>query len=734
MMQPTIPSEFFVAGAWLWESFGKEFIESSYIKAKNAAYKQWQKVEWTIAARRYRERIYELHSTMRMLGNPAPVSVEGLFTQVYLHDKPLAYRRFDIERLKREQKLDAVSSKAGVSTDALDVITISDKLFVLGKPGAGKTTLSKYLTLLSAKGKIDKVPIYISLHDWAQSGFKLFRYIEKQFDICDFPDAEIFIEKALLEKGRSIILFDGLDEISEQDNVRQKKIQEIEDFTNKYWKNKFLITCRVSATDYSFEKFSYVEIADFSPSQIKIYVEKWFANHPQKGDLFLDELGKEENYGLQELARTPILLNLLCLSFDETLYFPSRLVDLYQEAIDALLKKWDSSRNIKRDDIYRTLSVTRKQQLLARIAAEFFEKKEFFFSENHLIRLIEEYLKTFPGFEGDIDGGSILKAIEGQHGLLVERAHRIHSFSHLTLQEYFVAKYIIENGSDRTIQKLINHITDRHWHEVFIMVTSLLPHADIFFETANSVLQDIRGYSFPIKLSRMLRSLRDYSSNQRLNVLYITLAYKLNIRSELSSLQKLGSELVSRIGNPANLKSVRKNTIEITKILSALKTSIDERGISYACLEALDSINHPFSHFINTKVVPSSKYSFEKTISITDDIDMKIRGHLNKIQKQVQDLNSALDDDKLNNNSRQKKLNKIVLDITKTIKDTYSLLDKVDGAMGFAFTEKAMDWTFDANEINELLDYIYTQKLLLECLKVASVSNRQKILHEMFLQ
>ena len=745
LMQPNIPPEFVAAGAWLWDSFGKELIESSISTAKNVAAKQWQKVEWALAAKRYRHRVYELYSTMRMLGNPVPVSVEGIFTELYLHDKPQAFQRFDIERLRIERKQEIIFTKAGFRTDAIKTIKENDRLFILGKPGAGKTTLLKYVTLMAARGGINWVPVFVSLHDWAQSGFSLIRYMEKQFEICEFPDAEIFIEEVLLKKGRAIILFDGLDEVNEEDAQRQKITRVIEDFSNQYWNNKYLITCRVSATDYSFEKFSYVEIADFSPQQVEIYARKWFTNQSQKGDLFLDELTKEENHGLRELAQTPILLNLLCLNFDETLYFPGRLVDLYQEAIDALLKKWDSSRNIKRDEIYRTISVTRKQQLLARIAAEFFDRKEILFAEKDLIKIIDEYLKTLPGFQGDIDGEAILKAIEAQHGLLVERAYRIHSFSHLTFQEYFVARYIIENGSDKILLRLMGHLSDKYWYEVFLMVVSLLPHADNFFEKMDSTLQDIQGYSLPIRLSRMLREVQSFSPTQRLIFLYISLAFKLNIRKEVVSMQELVNNF-SLDGKFDKLPSVEKKASQIAKVILDLRSDIDGRDVPYSCLEALDSIRLPLSHFANTRIIPSGKNRIEKMISVIDDINIKIRAHINKAQKITQDLISVVneirkaDDEEDKEKSEKKKidnymkLKKLRLDISKTIENILRLLNKIDEIIEISFSKDGADWALTQDEIGEFLNYLYVQKLLLECLRVASVSNRKKIIEKMFLQ
>ncbi len=63
---------------------------------------------------------------------------------------------------------------------------------------------------------------------------------------------------------------------------------------------------------------------------------------------------------------------------------------------------------------------------------------------------LDAYLKGVPGLE-EPDGEVVLKAMEAQHGIFVERARRIHSFSHLTLQEYFAARYIVDNEQRGTM-------------------------------------------------------------------------------------------------------------------------------------------------------------------------------------------------------------------------------------------------------------------------------------------
>jgi hypothetical protein len=74
--------------------------------------------------------------------------------------------------------------------------------------------------------------------------------------------------------------------------------------------------------------------------------------------------------------------------------------------------------------------------------------------------------------EKSIDGAAVLRSIEVQHGILVERAEGIYSFSHLTLQEYLTAQYIDDH---RQIESLVaEHLTDGRWREIFILVAGLM--------------------------------------------------------------------------------------------------------------------------------------------------------------------------------------------------------------------------------------------------------------------
>ncbi|MCB9422259.1 MAG: hypothetical protein H6667_20820 [Ardenticatenaceae bacterium] len=98
-----------------------------------------------------------------------------------------------------------------------------------------------------------------------------------------------------------------------------------------------------------------------------------------------------------------------------------------------------------------------------------------------MARLIEEYLQGVPGLE-EPDGELALKAMEAQHGIFVERARQIHSFSHLTLQEYFAALYVVENENRGSVERLMLFVADDRWRELFLLTAGMLADATEFFE------------------------------------------------------------------------------------------------------------------------------------------------------------------------------------------------------------------------------------------------------------
>lgn len=472
------------------KSGGKSLAQNSLEVIKD----KWSKVDWKGTQSTYKINLLSQVNTTKVLGNPKSINVESIYTDCYVFDRLSALRRFsgDLDEIDR-QGLDLLEQNTRLS--ALDVALTGQNLFILGRPGAGKTTFLKYLTILGCREKIKKTPIFISLKEWSDSSLSIIPFIAKQFDQCGFPNAESFVT-ALLDQGNAILLLDGLDEVNEASGKRDQSIREIVKLSQKFHKCQYCLTCRTAATDYSFEKFKYLEVADFDAKQQINFVAQWYDGNQTHLQSFLDGWNQVQQEGLRELGKTPLLLTLLCLAFEETLDFPARQVDLYKDAIDALLRKWDTSRLIGRDTFYKNLSFSRREHLLEAIASKFYFDSRTAFRKTEVEAVILDYLRRLPDKEKseDADAGFVLRQIEAQHGLIVERAVGIFSFSHLTLQEYLTASFLVKSHDEKLLDRLVTAVLeDQKWREVILYTVGLLPSADPILTRMASQLKVMRG-------------------------------------------------------------------------------------------------------------------------------------------------------------------------------------------------------------------------------------------------
>ncbi|WP_424096272.1 NACHT domain-containing protein [Moorena producens] len=472
--------------------------EDAQIDAEKKAAEDKSRVDAIVTKVRshYHDKIQNQCGTLRLLDIARPVSLDHIYVDVNILEEITSQRWLEIDDLQGfpAEEFDrlGIGKVRRESIPGLQAVERYPKMMVLGKPGSGKTTFLQYLAIQCNQGNFqsDRVPILIRLKNFAEDAmvecsFSLFNYINQEFQSCGISEQDI---ETLLSYGRALILMDGLDEVPE--TASNQVIQQIRKISEKYYKNQLIITCRIAAQQYRFRGFTEVEIADFKPAQIQYFAKKWFVavarNDPESGlekaSLFIEQMKLPENQQIRELATTPVLLNLACLVFQTKADFPVKRSDLYQQGLDLLLIRWDEARGVKRDDIYRNLSLPHKLELLSQLAVITFEQGEYFFEEIRLQQLIADYLRKLPATQSnqaalELDSLAVLKSIEVQHGLLVERARRIYSFSHLTFQEYFTARAIVI-GTGMSLSQLVEHLQEKRWREVFLLTAQMLPDAD----------------------------------------------------------------------------------------------------------------------------------------------------------------------------------------------------------------------------------------------------------------
>jgi len=419
-------------------------------------------------------KILNLFSQIQLL-NKRQVAVDKLYVDVYV----LEVREFRatipglLEGQDAREQFDRFGlGKRGERSPGLAIAASEDypRLMVLGKPGSGKSTFLRHLAVSCARGEFlgDYIPVLLELRDVDEAAFSLFQCLHEEFGL----EQEAQIEQ-ILKQGRVLLLLDGLDEVPS--SLRQRVQHELRKFAKRYDKNRFILTCRTQTTEYIPEQFQAVEVADFKPEQVECFALHWFtamAGTSEQGmalkNQFMEKL--RESPQTAELAVTPVLLSLTCWIFDMK-GLPQKRSDLYRDGLDLLLQQWDEGRGISRDsegDRYHQLTTEERKQLLSYVAVRKFEQAENFvlYEESELCGYIAEHLQLSVE-----ESRTVLGAIAQQHGLLIKRAQGIWSFSHLTFQEYLVAKWFCDQAD---FQSLTENITNYRWREVFLLTSELV--------------------------------------------------------------------------------------------------------------------------------------------------------------------------------------------------------------------------------------------------------------------
>src|SRR6266508_4802713 len=91
-------------GVWLWESYGKDalswLVKRLAKRADEVKEAGWERVDWALASRTYRRELQRLYGSMQIFGMARPVALTDIFTDIYLLDKPTAWRRHAIQDLR----------------------------------------------------------------------------------------------------------------------------------------------------------------------------------------------------------------------------------------------------------------------------------------------------------------------------------------------------------------------------------------------------------------------------------------------------------------------------------------------------------------------------------------------------------------------------------------------------------------------------------------------------------
>jgi len=369
------------------------------------------------------------------------------------------------------------AKKGGAKVTEEQLLYDQRHTLILGDVGAGKTTTLKRLVRKSFEilfsVKKETFPfcflVVIKIAE-IKKGETLFTHLCNQLripvdriDIRDHNEKitgfEYRIGNTTMEDGLSsylndvpsIIFLDGLDEVKSQ--IRDSIFTEIKNLSQSLLNSKIFLTSRYIQEIGSFKQFVNFDICSLNIGQKKSICSIWLDN-PKK---FLKTLKKLPYYDLSE---RPLFLTFLILIYKNNEYIlPSRSIDIYRQIIQLVLRDWDDDKETKiiRYSKYQHFDLNKKEDFLSELAYELsytFEVKKTF-SYFELESAYEKVYLRYPELTKN-DSKSVLKDLESISGLIIEVNNNNFEFSHLSLQEYLCAKYLISIPLSRTHYHIFN--------------------------------------------------------------------------------------------------------------------------------------------------------------------------------------------------------------------------------------------------------------------------------------
>lgn len=399
-----------------------------------------------------------------------------------------------------------------------DAINSNRRLVILGDPGSGKTTLISYIGLLYAKDLANRtnhaqkylgvdehgyIPILIPLR-------RLGAYLKTHHGIDDGTEGHGILLKyffemlagervklppnffdSYLNSGKAVILLDGLDEVANLE-LRRRVSRLVEAFVSVYPDCRYIVSSRVigySGTSRLGENFNSTTILDFTLDDVEKFIKNWHLA------IAIGQMGAEEtvedfaelqtkqlmsavesNERIRELVINPLMLTVIAMVHRDRVKLPDRRAELYDEAINVLLGKWDEAKGVQHLSILtdRPFDASDRKLMLLEIAFWMHERDLKEIEGHDLTRVLISRFNKLLNNESSVERAveNFIAIIKERTGLISEHGLGVYRFSHLTFQEYLAALAVA--GKDDYIEYTISKTHDPWWREVILLEAGYL--------------------------------------------------------------------------------------------------------------------------------------------------------------------------------------------------------------------------------------------------------------------
>ena len=372
-----------------------------------------------------------------------------------------------------------------------------DKIIVDGTGGAGKSMLMRYLfvdTVFRNAG--DYVPVYMELSKIKVNStheIDIRAFVRQSMDNYGKISLSDTVFDFSLEQGGYVFLFDGFDEVKEED--ADKILDALQKFSAKYSNNAFIISSRERLRLRSLSSFQIIHANELSKDKAIELAQKFPGDSTIK-DKFCENLKGSWFQTHREFAKNPLLLTMMFITFRQNGDISNCLPDFYQDCFDALYNKHDAVHKVGfKRTFHCDISKREFQAVFSHFCFHTWRQEIYDFSGDEMLEWLEKSLKKQ---NLSVSAEDYLKDLTESLCIITYEGHR-YRFTHRSFQTYFAAKYTrtLSDEQQRTflIDKF-NWDSNAYWDDNYLILLNQVDHERFLSNFIESVLLDMMSICY----------------------------------------------------------------------------------------------------------------------------------------------------------------------------------------------------------------------------------------------